>query len=42
LGCDAQREKCISISEKEFENLITAVGDKAILRQQLKACQDAK
>ena len=39
LGCNPQTEKCIAISETEFEHYLQTLEDKAMLRLQLDACQ---
>ena len=42
LGCDPAIERCISISEREFEHYLETLEDKAILRNQLKACEERR
>jgi len=39
LGCDPIKEKCISISEAEFENYLNCLDDRAMLRDQVKSLQ---
>jgi hypothetical protein len=39
LGCDPAKTKCISISEDELYNFLDCLGDKRLLRDELKALQ---
>lgn len=37
LNCDPVTERCISISQKEFDTYLACLGDRAMLRHELKA-----
>lgn len=39
IGCNPATERCVTISEAELSSYLDALGDKALLRQQLKACE---
>jgi hypothetical protein len=42
IGCDPATQRCVTISEDELLYYLDALGDKAMLRQQLKACQEGR